>query len=159
VGIPYSSSISISGGSGGFVVSLISGGVPPGLTRSGSAVSGSPTVTGSFSFVLGVTDSVGATGQASCTFVVTLPPTIACFAQQNADIGLAFSAVFPVAQGTASGRFFSITVGSLPAGLSLSASSGSVFGTPSSSVGNFSFSIQVRDSATATATASCFLLV
>jgi uncharacterized repeat protein (TIGR03803 family) len=76
----YDQTLRASGGTGTSTLSLTAGALPPGLMLmplAGTAVlSGTPTATGSFSFTLTATDSVGATGTHNYTVTVNLPGTI-----------------------------------------------------------------------------------
>ncbi len=91
VGVSYLASVFVSSGApGGFTLSLVSGTPPPGLTANGLVISGSPSALGSFSFTLRVTDTVGASGTAACTVVVTAPPVVSCQPSRAADVGNSF---------------------------------------------------------------------
>lgn len=67
VGVPYSATLKTSGGIPPLTFSLVGGALPPGLTLdSGSGqVSGTPTVAGTFEFVVQVTSSGGSSAQRS----------------------------------------------------------------------------------------------
>ncbi len=69
---PYSVQLSAVGGSGTYTYSITSGQLPPGLTLSSDGViSGTPTAGGSYSFVVGVTDTTyGCTGATELGFNV-----------------------------------------------------------------------------------------
>ncbi len=69
--------------------------------------------------------------------------TLGC-ANSTAALGAAYSSGFPVSGGVP-GYTFMVTSGSLPPGLTLNASSGSLTGTPTKS-GTYSFTIRVADS-------------
>ena len=68
VGIPYSQSISATGGTGPYVYSVSAGALPPGLTlspltaTSTAVLSGTPTTSGLFSFTITATDVNGCPG-------------------------------------------------------------------------------------------------
>jgi hypothetical protein len=74
-----------------------------------------------------------------------------------ATVGSAYSGAL-VASGGTPGYTYSLSVGSLPAGLSLNASTGAITGTPTTA-GVVSFTGMVTDSASNTATASCTITV
>lgn len=70
-GVAYSSSFTASGGYGGYTYSLASGTLPTGLSLSGAGViSGTPTVSGLYSFAVTVTDSFGSTATTGTLYVV-----------------------------------------------------------------------------------------
>lgn len=148
-GSAYSQSFSASGGTSPYAYTL-SGALPNGLTFSGTTgvLSGTPTQAGAFAFTVSVTEATTGAG-APYTFsrVYTLtvsPPTIAI-----APLTLPFGAAgAPYSQTlTASGGVapytFQVVAGSLPAGVSLSAS-GVLSGTPTAA-GTFNVTFQARD--------------
>jgi hypothetical protein len=131
-----------SGGAGApYTFSAI--GLPAGLTLSASGVlSGTPSVSGVFNYVVTVTDKDGNSGSGgTCAVNISERPSVAC-ASVTAVQGVAITPVALVASGGAGGPYtFSAT--GLPAGLSLS-SSGVLSGTPTVS-GTFSYSVTVTD--------------
>ena len=160
VGVAYSQTLSANGGASPYTWSVASGSLPGGLTLAGGGtISGTPTTAGSFSFTVQVKDSAAAT--ASTTFALTItasvPPSIATSSPlPAASAGVAYSQTLSATGGSAP-YTWSVTAGSLPGGLTLSAG-GTVSGTPTTA-GSYSFTIQVRDSASATATKAFTLVV
>jgi subtilase family serine protease len=77
--------------------------------------------------------------------------SLSCSFPQNAQVGVAYIASCTPSGGT-SPYTYSVSVGTLPAGLTLNTSSGSVTGTPTVSSGN-TFTIQVASGSSLTATA------
>ena len=74
VGTPYSTAVNAVGGTPPYSWSLVSGSLPPGLALSTTGtVSGTPTVAGSFTFTLKVTDSMGASATQVLTITITAP--------------------------------------------------------------------------------------
>jgi len=74
VGIPYSQTISASGGTAPYIFTVTAGSLPPGLalTSSGPStalLSGTPTTTGNFSFTITATDANGCPGAQAYTMV------------------------------------------------------------------------------------------
>ncbi|MBM3783294.1 MAG: hypothetical protein FJW30_02985 [Acidobacteria bacterium] len=150
VGQAYSAGVSANGGTPGYSFSLVSGSLPPGLSFTGSSVSGTPTTAGSWSFSINVTDAAGRVAGNLYTIVVdpaVLPLTVTPETIGTPQLGQAFSASFG-ASGGKPPYSFSIG-GNLPPGLSGN-SSGLLSGTPSAA-GNFSATVTVTDSAGATA--------
>ncbi len=75
VGVPYSQTITASGGTAPYTLAVTSGALPAGLTlSSGGLLSGTPTATGTFTFSVIATDNVGFTGSQSYTIIITSPP-------------------------------------------------------------------------------------
>jgi hypothetical protein len=134
--------------------------VPPGLTLSTSGVlSGTPTQTGQFLFNVEIEDS-GDNFDSVWALVnvsATAPPTITtASALPAATSGTAYSQTL-AATGGSPPYAWSVTAGSLPAGLALSGA-GVLSGTPTAT-GAFGFTIQVKDSAGATASLAFTLTV
>ncbi len=86
------------------------------------------------------------------------PPTLTLACPVNVgQLNVAFSSAL-VATGGTSPFTFSITTGSLPQGLNLTASTGAVTGTPTF-VGTFPFTASVQDSVSVIATNSCSITI
>ena len=133
-----------SGGAGG-PYTFAATGLPAGLTLSTSGVlSGTPTVSGSFSYTVTVTDKDGNVGSGGiCSVTVSERPRVSasCVAI-NAVQGVSITPVTLVGSGGAGGPYtFSAT--GLPAGLTLS-TDGVLSGTPTVS-GSFSYTVTVTD--------------
>ncbi|HEY1341603.1 MAG TPA: putative Ig domain-containing protein, partial [Bryobacteraceae bacterium] len=56
VGVPYSQSLTATGGSGTYIWSIATGPLPPGLTLTGARIAGTPTTAGQYPFTVKVTD-------------------------------------------------------------------------------------------------------
>ncbi len=75
VGSAYSASLAVSGGTPAITWSLSAGALPAGLTlSSGGAISGTPTVNGSFSFTVQAADSKTQKDSRAFTIAIGLPP-------------------------------------------------------------------------------------
>jgi uncharacterized Ntn-hydrolase superfamily protein len=162
VGVAYSSSLVATGGVGPYTYAITTGSLPTGLTLNAStgAITGTPTAAGSFPFVAQVIDARGTTaGTTTSTCGITIvpaPPALSCVAASTGQVGVAYSSSL-VATGGVAPYTYSIASGSLPAGLSLNASTGAITGTPSAA-GTSTFTAQVVDSrgtAAGTTTSSC----
>ncbi|HEY1128618.1 MAG TPA: putative Ig domain-containing protein [Roseateles sp.] len=155
VGSAYSQSIGgASGATAPYTYALASGSLPAGLVlASNGTLSGTPTAGGSFNFTVTATDSSTGTGPFSATSgtltLTVAAPTIAVNpgSLSNATAGSAYSASVTGSGGTAP-YSLAVTVGSLPAGLTL-ASNGALSGTPTAS-GTFNFTVTATDSSTGT---------
>jgi protocatechuate 3,4-dioxygenase beta subunit len=157
IGTAYSATVSASGGTAPYTWSLASGSLPGGLTLNGTngAISGMPSGSGTFTFTIQVKDSGSPTAQtATQQYSIAIsgstsnPLTITTTSLPNGTVNTAYSQTV-TAQGGTTPYTFSISAGTLPAGLSMS-SSGTISGTPTTT-GSSSFTIQVTDSGSPTA--------
>jgi len=149
-----------SGGAGG-PYTFSATGLPAGLSISTSGtISGTPTVFGTFSYTVTITDKNGNKGTLNCSVTVIPPPIMLACAAVTAQVGVAYNSALATAGGLPPFTF-SISSGSLPPGLTLNPTTGAITGTPTTA-GTFSFTAKVVDSsglATGTATANCTITV
>jgi hypothetical protein len=162
LGQSYSNYLSVTGANGSVTFSISSGSLPTGLTldRYTGKISGTPTAAGTYTFTSKVMDSRGNTDTDICTLTVSsVPLDIQCGSCSvgNGTTGTAYSATFAVTGGVPN-YTFSIISGSLPAGLTLNASTGVISGTPTSS-GTYSFTAKVTDSRGTTDTVTCSIAI
>ncbi len=143
-------------GSGGvfpYTWSVASGKLPAGLTLSPSGlIAGTPTSAGTSTATVKVTD--GAIPAETATEMLTFkiaPRTliITVGALPNATAGKAYAKTLTSIMGTKP-LTWSVVGGSLPNGLSLNSSTGTISGTPTQT-GTFTFKVKVKDSTTPTA--------
>ena len=66
----YSQTLSAAGGISGYTYAITSGSLPTGLSLSGGVISGTPTVAGSYTFTITITDSQSVTGTSVQTIVI-----------------------------------------------------------------------------------------
>ncbi len=148
VSTAYSRTITASGGTAPYTYAVTAGVLPSGLSLSLAGVlSGKATAGGTFNFTVRATDAASFTGSRAYTLNVSAPSmniTPALF--PAATKGVAYSQTATGSGGTAPYTF--ISIGSLPAGLTLS-SAGVFSGTPTVS-GTFSVRFQITDSSTGT---------
>jgi hypothetical protein len=134
-------------------------GAPAGLAlNSGTGqISGTPTVAGTGTFSVDVTDANGATAfSPALTLTIAGNPAITTVTLPPPALGAAYS-VQLTAAGTSSPFKWSISAGALPAGLTLSAS-GLISGTPLAP-GTFTFTVMVTDASNNTASFAYSLTV
>ena len=148
VGTTYSTTLSASGGTPGYTWSIASGSLPAGLSLASSgAISGTPTASGTSKFTATVTDSGNPAQTQSAAMSITAAPgalTITSSTLPSATVSTSYSTALQASGGTP-GYTWSITSGSLPAGLTLAATSGAISGTPTTS-GTSNFTATVTDS-------------
>ncbi|MDX8450143.1 putative Ig domain-containing protein [Mesorhizobium sp. VK3C] len=152
VGFAYSQQFSTNGGTAPYTYSLESGSLPGGLTLSSSGLlSGTPTAQGTFTFTIRSQDSTTiSTGGVwfvtqSVTVVIDAAPTVVVAPTTlpgGAAVGSAYATSITASGGT-SPYTFTVSAGSLPAGLTLS-STGTLSGTPTAG-GTFNFTVMATD--------------
>ena len=149
---PYSATLAAGGGTLPYSWSFTAGSLPAGLSLNASSgvISGTPTGTGTSNFTVKVTDHVPNSTTRALSITVNAPPTITTSSLPGATQNAAYSATLAAGGGTLP-YSWSITVGSLPAGLSLNASSGVISGTPTGT-GTSNFTVKVTDQYQSTAT-------
>ena len=160
-GVPYSATLAASGGAAPYTWSLASGSLPAGLTLDPSTgtITGTPAAPGTSTFTVTVTDSANpaATATATLTIAVTEPLKVTTTSLPGAIAGVPYSATL-AASGGAAPYTWSLASGSLPAGLTLDPSTGTITGTPAAP-GTSTFTVTVTDSANPAATATATLTI
>lgn len=146
----YSQTYTATGGTAPYTYAVSSGTLPNGLSLNSAtgALSGTPIAAGAFPFSVRVTDSSGGVGapfSATHNYNITVnAPSIVITpaALAQAQIAVAYSQPLTASGGNGS-YTFSISSGTLPAGLSLSAS-GLLSGTPTAA-GSFNVTVTAKD--------------
>ena len=147
-GVAYSSSaLSASGGHGGNVWSIASGSLPSGLSLNSSTgeVAGTPTVSGTFSFTVRVTDGAGFTADSPQSISLASGVSVSGSYTGSGTSGAAYSSSGVSASGGTPPYTWTVNSGSLPPGLSLNSSTGALTGTPTTP-GSYSFTVRATDS-------------
>ena len=129
IGLPYSQSITASGGAAPYSFDLSAGVLPTGLTlSSGGLLSGTTTAASSSMTVRG-TDVNGCFGSRPYTLGLTCAPiTLTPATLPNGTVGVAYNQTI-VGSGGSAPYTFSVTSGTLPTGLALTVA-GALVGTP-----------------------------
>lgn len=136
------------GGTAPFTWSVSQGNLPSGLSLDPSTgiISGVPDSTGASSFTATVTDSGSPvqSGTAPLSIKVANPLVITTTSLDNVVAGDHYSRTLAAGGGTRPFTW-SVSQGSLPAGLTLSSATGTISGTPTTA-GTFNFTVSVKDS-------------
>jgi hypothetical protein len=152
VGVAYSRTLTASSGTSPYTWSILSGSLPTGLSLNSStgAVYGIPTVAGTYSFTVKVTDNAGVTATKALSILINAAPAITTVSLPAGDVGVAYSQTLTASGGTSPYTWL-ILSGSLPTGLSLNSSNGTISGTPTKA-GTYSFTVKLTDTAGGTVT-------
>ena len=159
VGDLYSQELSASGGLPPYSWSLGSGSLPAGLTLGGSSgvISGTATHSEAAAFTVQVSDATASKASKALSIAVAyLAPAITTAALPPAATGADYQQGLTVYGGSAPFTW-SVSAGSLPAGLALSGSTGIISGI-STSAGSATFTIKVVDAEGGMATKQLTLL-
>jgi hypothetical protein len=111
-------------------------------------ISGTPTTQGTFNFTVRVADSLGQSDTRALSITVNLPPPldITTTSLPAGSIGQAYNQ--PVAAtGGFGAKTWSISAGTLPAGLNIDGTTGAIAGTPILPAGPSNFTVRVQDGA------------
>ncbi|MFL6172274.1 MAG: putative Ig domain-containing protein [Marmoricola sp.] len=146
VAVPYSATLAESGGKSTWTWSVTAGVLPAGLKLSAAGkITGSPTTPGTSTFTVKVQDSTTPTKRVA-TRQMSITVTPMTVIGSNLPAGLAGKAYPSTTLKTSGGKAtfaWTISVGALPAGMTLSAS-GVIAGTPTSP-GTSTFTVRVTD--------------
>jgi hypothetical protein len=149
--VPYSQTLAGAGGTGPYTWSVTAGSLPSGLTLEGATgvISGTPTSSGPFTFTVTLTDANNQTASQAYTVGILAAPSITTATLPDGEVGAPYSQTLAGTGGT--GPYtWSVTAGTLPAGLSLDGTTGVISGTPTSS-GPFTFTVTLTDANNQTA--------
>jgi hypothetical protein len=148
-GVSYEHQLLFVGGQPPRTWSMGTGALPPGLTLNAQTglITGSPTNVGTFSFTVRLTDSTQTT-VTSATLRITVTPgpllLLSSGALTAGNVGASYTHTLAKAGG-APPYTWTLQSGALPPGLSLTASTGVISGTPSQN-GTFTFTVKLTDS-------------
>ena len=159
-GVAYGpATLTQTGGVGVVTYAVTTGALPAGLTlTSAGLLSGTPTVTGTFSFTVTATDANACTGTQSYTLVVECPViTVSPASLSNGTAGAAYGPVTLTQAGGVGAVTYAVTAGALPAGITLT-TAGVLSGTPTVT-GTFNFTVTATDANGCTGTRALTLVV
>ena len=156
VGNYMSSGISAYGGAAPYTYELVSGSLPPGLAfnTAGARFEGVPTTVGTWPNIqVRAIDASSATATATVTVVVSPKPAFSIRANSPIDGYVGTPLVVPVQRYNASGAVtYDLAAGTLPPGMALSATTGSIEGTPTAVGEQHGIVVRGTDSASNVAT-------
>ncbi|WP_411906995.1 putative Ig domain-containing protein [Rhizobium mayense] len=165
VNVAYSQTVTASGGTSPYGYAVV-GTLPAGLSlnHATGAITGTPTAAGNYSFSISATDANNATSSAAYTIAVAPPAATFTFSPSGGALPQAMAGEAYSQQITATGgvgtTIYSLASGTLPNGLILNISTGQLTGPLAAGTqGDYSFSIQARDSNGSTATVAFTLKV
>jgi hypothetical protein len=145
--IGYSFTLGVSGGTAPFTFTKVGGTLPSNLSNpdpTTGTISGTPLVSGSFTFTVKVTDSTGASDIATYSLLINKALLITTPSLPDGTLNQAYSRTIATQFGTGADTF-QVTAGALPDGLGLNPNTGVVSGTPTK-LGTFNFTVTARDS-------------
>jgi len=147
IGQAYSQQVQTIGAIAPLTWSISAGTLPPGLTLNQTGViSGTPIVpAGTSSFTVRVQDAGGQSDTQALSIVINLfnAPNITTTTLQGVIVGQSYNQTLH-ANGGIGALTWSVSAGSLPAGLLLDPTAGTISGVPTSA-GTFNFTVMVRD--------------
>jgi hypothetical protein len=150
--VSFSAALMADGGVSPYAWTITKGTLPAGLNLdSGSgAISGVPTASGDFTFTARVSDNSTPAKSDTQRYSITIADTagliITTMTMPDGVVEAAYN-VTVLALGGTTPYTWSIARGHLPDGLTIDATSGVIWGTPTKN-GNYNFTVQVRDNAT-----------
>jgi hypothetical protein len=153
VGVPYGpATIQATGGMGTVTWSISAGSLPPGLTidpLSGPSVtiSGTPGSQGTFPFTVRVTDTLGQSDTRALSITINVPPPLNITTASplpGGSIGQPYNQTLQATGGTGA-LTWSLSAGTLPLGLNLDGTTGTIAGTPILPAGTSNFTVRVQD--------------
>jgi hypothetical protein len=151
-GTSYNQQLQATGGQTPYTWSIASGSLPPGLTlnTANGLISGTPTTEGRYQFTARVTDAGSRTATKDLSITVGQAVQITTASLPDGSVGVQYSATLTATGGQAP-YAWAVTSGTLPAGLTLAASTGVISGTPTTFTAPTSFTITVTDAQNSTA--------
>ena len=151
---PYSGSVAATGGLPPYAFSVASGSLPGGLTLAADGtISGTPTALGDSGVTIQVTDKQQQIASKSFTLKIVALPSITTSSPLGLLIVGTPSGITLAAAGGTLPYTWSVSSGSLPAGLSLDSATGAINGNPSAA-GTYAFAATVTEANKLTASKS-----
>jgi hypothetical protein len=150
VGTPYNQVVSASGGTSPYAFSVSSGALPTNLILNSStgAITGTPTVSGTFVFTITATDASGCNGSRQYTITITSPGCPAIILNPTTlppGVAFQFYSQSVTASGGTAPYVYAVAGGALPTGLTINPATGLISGQPVQT-GIFNVTIGATDS-------------
>jgi hypothetical protein len=153
----YNATVTASGGSAPYTYAVSNGTLPSGLVLTADGhIAGTPMQFGVFSFTIRATDIYGGQGGTSYTLVVTPPAIVVTTGTVFAATSGLYYRTLLSATGGVAPYSYSVSSGSLPGGLTLSAD-GTISGIPNGKPGTFAVGVKATDANGATGVTSLTL--
>lgn len=160
INVAYSTALGATGGTAPYAWTVTTGTLPTGLSLSTAGViSGTPTAAGIFNVTAQVSDSEPTPQRVTAQFGITIAPpplSITTASLPNASLNMSYSADL-AATGGIPPYTWSLTSGTLPAGLTLNPA-GTIAGTPTAT-GTYNFTLQAADNESTPQTAPAQLSI
>ena len=159
VGLVYATHmLGATGGDGTYTWTVSTGSLPPGLNLSASRdITGTPTATGTSDFTVRVTSGDGQTATQALTITVNATLAVGTTTLPDGGVGLVYATHMLGATGGDGTYTWTVSTGSLPPGLNLSASR-DITGTPTAT-GTSDFTVRVTSGDGQTATQQLMITV
>ncbi len=146
-GSSFTATVSASGKYRPFTFAVIGGSLPPGLSiasvsSTSARISGTPTATGTYSFTIQATDTHGDFMRK--TYSITVLEITTSTPLDDAIVGTDYDVTIELSGPTQAPVSWSVTAGTLPAGLTLDEDTGDISGTPTTS-GDSTFTVSASD--------------
>lgn len=144
VRVPFTASLTATGGEGTYTWSLSSGELPPGLLVVNGAIEGRPTIAGTYRFTATVTDAEGRVANYPAKIVVAERLAFSPLPLKPGKVGTYYSAKLRTVGGVKPATW-RLVRGPLPRGLGFDRAFGEIYGTPKLP-GRYRVTFEARDS-------------
>lgn len=164
VGVPYSASLTVTGGKSPYTFATKNGStLPSGLTLNATTgrLSGTPTAVGNFSFTITAKDSGSPATTIERTFTLAVESYGLSVSGPSTISGQQYQVISPATYSATGGvsPYSWSTVPTLPAALSINATTGVISGSLNATAGNYTVAVRVKDKGNQTATQNVTIAV